>query len=53
MFSIEYKINYKNILKENQYKAVTSLVGVHRVIAGAGTGKTHTLSHRMAYIYRI
>lgn len=44
-------IDFKELLDENQYKAVTSPIeGNKIIIASAGTGKTHTLTHRIAYL---
>ena len=37
-------------LNESQINAVTATEGYIRVIAGAGTGKTKTLTHRYAYL---
>ena len=37
-------------LNEEQLKAVQSVDGAYRLIAGAGSGKTHTLTKRVAYI---
>lgn len=43
-------IDYANKLNEQQYAAVTSRPGYALVIAGAGSGKTHTLTYRVAYL---
>ncbi|MXY49588.1 MAG: AAA family ATPase [Gemmatimonadetes bacterium] len=39
-------------LNEDQQKAVTHREGHLLIVAGPGTGKTHTLTHRMAYLAR-
>ncbi|MXX04557.1 MAG: AAA family ATPase [Gemmatimonadetes bacterium] len=39
-------------LNEDQLKAVTHREGHLLIVAGPGTGKTHTLTHRMAYLAR-
>jgi len=44
------KIDYKSALNPAQYEAVTTLDGPILVIAGAGTGKTTTLVHRVSYL---
>ncbi|MAT37986.1 MAG: ATP-dependent DNA helicase [Ectothiorhodospiraceae bacterium] len=44
----QFAIDYKNELNEAQYDAVTSIDGPALVIAGAGTGKTRTLTYRVA-----
>lgn len=42
-------INYSD-LSENQLKAVQTIKGYVRVIAGAGSGKTRALTYRYAYL---
>lgn len=46
----QFKINYKQELNPAQYEAVTSVNGPHLIIAGAGTGKTQTITYRVAYL---
>lgn len=43
-----YIVDYENQLNENQLKAVTKKNGAVLVIAGAGSGKTKTLTYRVA-----
>lgn len=43
-----YSINYKEELNQSQYEAVMHNTGAALVIAGAGTGKTRTLTYRVA-----
>lgn len=43
-------IDFINELNKNQYLAATSNAKYLRIIAGAGTGKTRTLTYRLAYL---
>jgi DNA helicase-2/ATP-dependent DNA helicase PcrA len=42
--------NIQNELNEIQYNAATSINGASLIIAGAGSGKTRTLTYRIAYM---
>jgi len=41
---------YREELNEEQFKVVTAKPGATLVIAGAGTGKTRTITYRVAYL---
>ena len=44
----DYKVDYENELNSKQLEAVVAKEGAYLVIAGAGTGKTKTLTYRTA-----
>jgi len=48
-----FLIDYKNQLNPAQYEAVTSVDGPHLIVAGAGTGKTRTITYRVAYLVEL
>lgn len=45
-----FNLDYGSVLNEQQLEVVTSSPGYALVIAGAGSGKTHTLTYRVAYL---
>ncbi len=45
-----FKIDYKNSLNPAQYAAATTINGPLLVIAGAGSGKTRTVTYRVSYM---
>ncbi|MEZ4887169.1 MAG: ATP-dependent helicase [Chitinophagales bacterium] len=46
----EFSIDYKNSLNPSQFLAATTLKGSILVIAGAGSGKTRTITYRLSYM---
>jgi DNA helicase-2/ATP-dependent DNA helicase PcrA len=51
--SAKFKIRYENELNPAQLEAVTMVNGPILVIAGAGTGKTRTLTYRVARLIEL
>lgn len=46
----DFQRHVEGALNEAQFRAVTAGDGPHRVVAGAGTGKTRTLVYRVAWL---
>ncbi len=46
------KIDYLSKLNKEQYKAAITIDGPLLILAGAGSGKTNTMTHRIAYMIK-
>ena len=49
----KFLIDYQKELNPAQYAAATSVNGPHLIVAGAGTGKTRTITFRVAYLVEL
>jgi DNA helicase II / ATP-dependent DNA helicase PcrA len=49
----KFLIDYRNELNPAQYAAATSVNGPHLIVAGAGTGKTRTITFRVAFLVEL
>ena len=48
--AVTLQIDYARELNEQQFEAVTAPPGPSLVIAGAGSGKTRTLTYRVGFL---
>ena len=48
----QYRPDYLQVLNDKQYEAAVHTEGPMLILAGAGSGKTATMTHRMAYMIR-
>jgi DNA helicase II / ATP-dependent DNA helicase PcrA len=49
----QFQIDYRKELNPAQFAAATSVNGPHLIVAGAGTGKTRTITFRVAYLVEL